>query len=269
MASHDSDRVSRPPHGLTWLGHATVRVEVDGVAILTDPVLRAGIGPLRRVASAPEPHTWERIDLVLISHLHRDHLDLPSLQLLHPETALVVPAGAGRLIERLGFSTVMEIEEGATVPFASLSITATHAAHSRHRTLGGGPRASALGYVIAGSQSVYFAGDTGFFPGMGELPSVDVALLPVGGWGPTLRGGHMDSHDAARALQLIRPRIAVPVHWGTLWPIGLRRVRPHRFSEPGGDFAAHAARLAPEVDVRVLVPGGPRLVLPGLAAASV
>lgn len=265
MAHRDDFR--RLAEGLTWLGHATVRIEVDGVTILTDPMLRAGIGPIRRAALGPEPQTWEGVDLVLISHLHRDHLDLASLRLLRPDTALVVPAGAGRFVERSGFNAVTELGEGETISFGPLSVAATHAAHSGLRTPGG-LRAAALGYVITGSRSVYFAGDTGLFPGMGELPPIDVALLPVGGWGPTLRGGHMDPHHAARALQLIRPHLAVPVHWGTLWPIGLRRVRPHRFSDPGAEFAAHAARLAPDVDVRVLMPGGPNLIGASLAAAS-
>jgi L-ascorbate metabolism protein UlaG (beta-lactamase superfamily) len=241
--------------GLTWLGHATMRVEIDGVAILTDPVLRPGIGPVRRAALHPDPQTWEGIDLVVISHLHHDHLDVASLRLLGLDTPLVVPAGAGRFVERLGFRAVTELAEGDTMSFGPLSITATHAAHSGFRPFGG-PKASALGYLIAGSHSVYFAGDTGLFPEMAALPPVDIALLPVGGWGPTLRGGHMDAESAVEALRLIRPRLAVPVHWGTFWPIGLRGIRPLRFSGPGAEFAARAAETTPEVDVRVLVPGG-------------
>lgn len=255
-----SDR-SRLLDGLTWLGHATVRIEIDGVTILTDPVLRSGIGPIRRAASGPDPHSWEGIDLVVISHGHHDHLDIASLRLLGPHTSIVVPAGAGRFVERLGFRTVAELGEGDTMSFGPLSITAVHAAHSGFRPPTGG-QAPALGYLIAGSHSVYFAGDTGLFPGMSGLAEVDVALLPVGGWGPTLRGGHMDPEDAAEALNLIRPRLAVPVHWGTFWPIGLRLVRPRRFSGPGAEFAARAARIAPEVDVHVLAPGAAAHVTP-------
>jgi L-ascorbate metabolism protein UlaG (beta-lactamase superfamily) len=252
---HSGD-VSNLAEGITWLGHATVRVEIDGIAVLTDPVLRAGIGPVRRAALHPDPQTWEGIDLVVISHLHHDHLDVASLRLLGLDTPLVVPAGAGRFVERFGFRAVTELAEGDTMSFGPLSITATHAAHSGFRPLGG-PKASALGYVIAGSHSVYFAGDTGLFPEMAALPPVDIALLPVGGWGPTLRGGHMDAESAVEALRLIRPRLAVPVHWGTFWPIGLWGIRPRRFSGPGAEFAARAAETTPEVDVRVLVPGGP------------
>jgi len=84
--------------------------------------------------------------------------------------------------------------------------------------------------------------------------ALDVALLPVAGWGPTLGPGHMDPLDAARAAQLIAPRIAIPVHWGTLWPIGLARRRP-RLEDPPRLFAERVASLAPSVEVRILSPG--------------
>ena len=85
---------------------------------------------------------------------------------------------------------------------------------------------------------------------MAELAGdLDLALIPVGGWGPTLRGGHMDPTRAAEALALLRPRIAVAIHWGTLWPFGMGRIRRDRFEEPARRFIAEAARLAPSVSV--------------------
>ena len=103
---------------------------------------------------------------------------------------------------------------------------------------------------------IYFAGDTDIFPEMAELaPDLDLAILPVGGWGPTLRGGHMDAVRAAKALTLLQPRTAVAIHWGTLWPIGMGRVRRARFEEPGRRFVDEARRIAPSVSVPLLVPG--------------
>jgi L-ascorbate metabolism protein UlaG (beta-lactamase superfamily) len=100
---------------------------------------------------------------------------------------------------------------------------------------------------------VYFAGDTDLFPGMEELRPLDVALLPVAGWGPKLGPGHMDAERAACAAQVLRPRIAVPIHWGTLHP---RWKGPGSwFSDPPETFAARVAGLAPDVVVRVLAPG--------------
>jgi L-ascorbate metabolism protein UlaG (beta-lactamase superfamily) len=102
---------------------------------------------------------------------------------------------------------------------------------------------------------IYFAGDTDLFPEMDELGEPDVGLLPVGGWGLTLGKGHLDPIRAAHALRLVRPRIAVPIHWGTFWPRGLGRVRVERKSGGGALFARHAAELAPDVRVVVAQPG--------------
>jgi L-ascorbate metabolism protein UlaG (beta-lactamase superfamily) len=102
---------------------------------------------------------------------------------------------------------------------------------------------------------VYFAGDTDVFAGMAELGPLDVALLPVWGWGPSLGPGHMDPEQAARAAALLRPRVAVPIHWGTYLQVGLRR-REALLRGPPHAFADRCAELAPDVEVRVLEPGG-------------
>jgi L-ascorbate metabolism protein UlaG (beta-lactamase superfamily) len=110
---------------------------------------------------------------------------------------------------------------------------------------------------------VYFPGDTGLYAGMASLaPALDVALLPIWGWGPSLGSGHLDPRAAAEAAALLRPRIAVPIHWGTYYPVqATRRERPAFLSEPPREFARAAAELAPDVDVRVLDVGG-ELALP-------
>jgi L-ascorbate metabolism protein UlaG (beta-lactamase superfamily) len=124
----------------------------------------------------------------------------------------------------------------------------------RRRPYAGGPAADAVGFVL--DARVYFAGDTDLFDGMSELRPLDLALLPVWGWGPSLGSGHLDPAGAARALTLLRPRGAVPIHWGTFYPLGLSRLRPAPLSDPPLEFARLAAELSPEVDVRVLDPGG-------------
>jgi L-ascorbate metabolism protein UlaG (beta-lactamase superfamily) len=113
-----------------------------------------------------------------------------------------------------------------------------------------------VGYRVSGSAQVYFAGDTDIFEGMSSLsPGLDVALLPVAGWGPRLPPGHLDPLRAAEALRLLRPRVAVPIHWGTYRRIGLSR-KPAVLREPAETFARLAAELAPDVDVRVVPVGG-------------
>jgi L-ascorbate metabolism protein UlaG (beta-lactamase superfamily) len=119
-------------------------------------------------------------------------------------------------------------------------------------------RAPAVGYAVLGSRRIYFAGDTDLFPEMdGLVPDLDVALVPIWGWGPSLgRGDHLDPERAAEALVLLRPRIAVPIHWGTYAPIYLGvREAPAFLDTPGEAFLRAAERTAPDVDVRLLAPG--------------
>jgi L-ascorbate metabolism protein UlaG (beta-lactamase superfamily) len=238
---------------VTWLGHSTTLIDTGGQRFLTDPVLRAGIGPIRRRAHAAG-FDVSGVDAVLLSHLHHDHFDTASLQTLPPDTLVVVPRGAARLTRR--FRRVEEVAERDTVQIGGVRVSAVHADHSGRR-LPFGPSAPALGFVIDGHERVYFAGDTALYPGMASVGSdLDVALLPVGGWGPTLGRGHMDPAQAAAALRLLSPRFAIPVHWGTLWPLGLSRFRRERFERPARRFLDDARVSAPEVSVVVLEPGG-------------
>jgi L-ascorbate metabolism protein UlaG (beta-lactamase superfamily) len=235
---------------LAWFGHSTVLVELDGARVLTDPVLRRRVGHLRR-AEAIEPDTIAPVDLILISHVHWDHLDLPSLDGLGRDTRVVVPRGAGTLLERRGFTDVVEIGEGERADVNGLAVRATHAAHSAGR----GPlgvKAPSLGYLLGERRRVYFAGDTDLFAGMSGLADhLHVALLPIAGWGPRLPPGHLDPERAATALRMLRPRFAVPIHWGTYRPIYGRAPA----EAPEDEFARRAAQIVPDVEVRVLAIG--------------
>lgn len=244
-----------PELGLTFLGHSTVLIEIAGLRILTDPVLIDRRVPLRRVAGPAGPEHFSDVDVVLLSHLHLDHFDVPSLRLLSSRAHVVVPRGAGPLLHRLGFATVSELGVGEAVGSGLVSVTATTAAHGGFRPPAG-PRAPALGYLLeAGSTRLYFAGDTDLFEGMAGLGPVDVAMLPVWGWGPTLGRGHLDPARAAQAVGLLRPRFAIPIHWGTLWLRGLGRVRRDRLTDPPHEFALLAAQTNPATAVLVTPPG--------------
>jgi L-ascorbate metabolism protein UlaG (beta-lactamase superfamily) len=239
----------------TYLGHSTVLIEMGEARILTDPVLLDRISILRRAADTLPAELYRDIDAVVISHLHLDHLDLPSLRALGTDVPLVVPRGAGRFMRRMGFRNVEELAPGRSVVIDGVDVRATKAAHSGFRPPFG-PSAAAVGYLMElESESVYFAGDTDVFPEMADLAGVDLALLPVWGWGPRLGPGHMDPERAADALRTIRPRAAVPIPWGTLWPMGLGRVMPHRLERPPLEFAQAAGRKAPHVELLLTPPG--------------
>jgi L-ascorbate metabolism protein UlaG (beta-lactamase superfamily) len=129
------------------------------------------------------------------------------------------------------------------------------AEHGRRRSLFTTAE-DALGLLLTGSTRVYFAGDTDLVPAMGDLSGpVDVALLPVSGWGPMLGPGHLDPVRAAETAARIQPAIAIPIHWGTLFPLGLRRLARRRFEGPGEASREAVAARAPGVAVRILPPG--------------
>jgi L-ascorbate metabolism protein UlaG (beta-lactamase superfamily) len=226
---------------------------LDGVRVLTDPVLRDRIAHLRRDVSAPAPEVTTELDAVLLSHRHRDHLDLPSLRRLDRDVTMVAPVGAGDALRRAAFTSVTEVRAGDEVSVGALNVEVVPAQHDGRRQPIG-PAAPAVGYVVAGSRRIYFAGDTDLFDDMARMAGrLDVALLPVAGWGARLGPGHLDPQRAARAAALLAPRVAVPIHWGTLSSWGARRTSdPER---PPERFAAQVAAVAPSVAVAVLEPG--------------
>jgi L-ascorbate metabolism protein UlaG (beta-lactamase superfamily) len=188
-----------------------------------------------------------RLDAALVSHVHFDHFDRPSLRMLGRDLTVVVPVGARRLVR--GFSDVREVDVGDEVRIGSVTVHATPAVHESARLMV--RSAPSLGFLMSGSRQIYFAGDTDLFDGMSALAgSIDVALLPVSGWGSKVGPGHLDPLRAAQALSLLKPKLAVPIHWGTFSP--LNREAP---ADPPETFRRHAAELAPEVEIRILAPG--------------
>ena len=246
---------TEPADRITYVGHATVLLELSGLRIITDPVLRSRIAHLRRHGPRPSPEVTERLDALLISHVHHDHADRPSLRSIRRETPVLAPPGAGRLLERCGFTTVLELAPGQSTTSGGVQITAVEAIHGRvpsrtHR------QSEAVGFYLSGLTRVYFAGDTDLFEGMNALADdLDLALLPVWGWGSSLGPGHLDPERAARAAAMLSPQVAVPIHWGTFFPLGLAPFLPRRLSTPPHDFARWCERFAPQVEVRILLPG--------------
>lgn len=242
---------------LRWLGHATVQIEVGGAHAITDPLLRRRVMHLRRRAAPAEAP--RRLDVVLLSHLHRDHVDGPSLRRL-PPAPVVVPRGGAGVVRRLGRSDVAEIGPGERLEVGGWRIEAVEAEHDGRRS----PlhrHVPALGYVLErDGRRIFFAGDTDDHPGIGALGALDVALLPVWGWGPSLGPGHLDPGSAACVAVRLRPRLAVPIHWGTYLPLGYGR-RHGLLRGPGPAFADAVRRLDPALRVAVVAPGS-ALALP-------
>jgi len=254
MAAPESDTLAGATR-LTYVGHGTVLSEIGGARVLTDPLLRRYMGPLLRRGPLPGPDVTGDLDAILISHLHIDHLDVRSMRLLDRRVPVVIPAHGVKLMRRLGFADVRSLQPREVLEVAGVRVEATVANHGGKRypvTRAG----HALGYLIGDDPRIYYAGDTGLFPGMSDLAGrVDVALLPISGWGVTLPDDHLNPLTAAKALEALRPRIAVPIHYGVYYPPGMLALWRGRDIVPPRAFVRYAAKLAPEVEVRVVAPG--------------
>ena len=252
-AEAEATAAERRSHvGVAFLGHATVLIELAGVRVLTDPFLRARIGPLQRHGPLPDVGTL-RADVVLVSHGHRDHFDPRSIESLPGRPTIVVPRGLARAFSREAAARIIEVSAGESATVSGVKLEAVRA---RHWISPGARRAQPIGFVLDGGPRLYFAGDTGRFDAMaGLVGRVDLAFLPVWTWGPHLGPGHLGPRSAAEVAREIAPAAVVPIHWGTLYPRHLHRVWQRPLREPGERFAAHARRLAPGIDVRVLRPG--------------
>jgi L-ascorbate metabolism protein UlaG (beta-lactamase superfamily) len=248
---------------ITWIGHSTVLIQDGETRILTDPVLRNRTGHLRRRRSIGSRVGLDGLDCVLISHLHHDHCDLPTLRQLGQQLPLLVPVGTGKWLRRRGFSQVEELPVGSAVQVGRVSVLAVPAEHSGRR-VPFGPAAESIGFVVRGVSQIYFAGDTDLFPGMAEVGTgLDCALLPIWGWGRSLGPGHLDPLRAAEAVRLLKPRAVVPIHWGTFYPLGIPPWARRFLDEPAEIFEREARRVAANVTTRIIRPGETIDIPPG------
>jgi L-ascorbate metabolism protein UlaG (beta-lactamase superfamily) len=236
---------------ITWLGHATVVFETAAARLITDPVLRERVLHLRRHAASVQAPA--HVDAVLMSHLHHDHLDMPSLRQI--DGPVLGPRGTARTLRSR--PDVSDITPGASRSIADATVTAVKAVHDGRRWhLARRYDDDTLGFVVeADGARAYFAGDTELFEEMRDLGRIDVALVPIWGWGTRLGPGHMDPAEAAEAVARVAPSIVIPIHWGTYFPVHAHRRHRHLLSTPAEQFQKRCSELAPDVKVEVLEPG--------------
>jgi L-ascorbate metabolism protein UlaG (beta-lactamase superfamily) len=220
-----------PPTGMrvTWLGHSTVLVEMDGHRVLTDPIWSeraspiSGIGPRRWFTPPIAIQDLPPIDAVVISHDHYDHLDYATISAMKSwDTRFVVPLGVGAHLEYWGIPAahITELDWWERTEVGSLAIVCTPARHASGRVLLDDDAKLWAGYaLISARHRLYYSGDTGLFPAMREIGSrlgpFDLTMIEVGQYGSAWPDWHIGPEQAVIAHQLVRGRLMLPVHWGT------------------------------------------------------
>ncbi|MEJ3746254.1 MBL fold metallo-hydrolase [Actinomycetes bacterium KLBMP 9797] len=244
---------------LTWYGHASTLVELDGRRVLLDPIWSERCSPFsfagpRRLHPPPVPiDQLPPVDAVVISHDHYDHLDLPTIRALsrsHPAAPFLVPLGIGAHLHRwqVPADRIVELDWNESAEVAGLRFTATPGRHfsgrlfARDRTLW-------ASWVVAGAtQRLFYSGDTGYFDGFAEIGKAhgpfDASLMAIGAYGPAWPDIHLNPEQAVQAHLDLSGGLLIPVHWATF------NLAIHAWTEP----ADLVWREAKAVDARLAIP---------------
>src|SRR4030095_730007 len=225
-------RVNSSRHTVPWIGHSTLLVQLDGVNFLTDPTWAGRTGPFGGVVGVgrytPPAIAFDdlpRIDFVLISHDHYDHLDEPTVRHLASKfnPRFVGPLGIKKWLEDRGITNAVELDWGESVKIRGLTVVCTPAQHGSGRTLIDQGRRLWASWAVLGSHRFYFAGDTGYYRHFKEIGDAlgpfDLAALPIGSYTPRAiaRSVHISPEEAIQASLDLRAARMVGIHWGTLW----------------------------------------------------
>jgi L-ascorbate metabolism protein UlaG (beta-lactamase superfamily) len=260
---------------VTWLGHSTVLIEIDGMRVLTDPVWGPRASPLRLAGPKrfqPVPvalREMPRVDLVVISHDHYDHLDYPTIRALaKSDVPFVTSLGVGAHLEAWGIESgrITELDwwESHNLPKGGVQVTAAPSQHFSGRTVKTRNATLWSSFVVRTERHcVFFSGDTGLTPEYTKirerLGPFDLVMLEVGAWNAAWGDMHLGPENALKAAALLGGRVFLPVHWGTF------RLAMHTWDQP----AEVLLELGPKSSVPLVMPRLGEAVEPALVSGDV
>jgi L-ascorbate metabolism protein UlaG (beta-lactamase superfamily) len=259
---------------ITYIGHATLLLELGGATILTDPNVDPTLGRILPRVSAPgiALEKLPALDAILLTHAHADHLSFDSLDRLPRDIPLFAPPVIAKWLRRLGHAHAVDLAPGDSAQLGDVTIHAASATHKGNRYGFDTWRADANMYLLDAGETIFFAGDTALVGDTHHLVErvlwrntreLDLALLPIGyapWYKPGFRRGHLTHDDALELFERLRARLLVPYHWGTFRHVtstahdAIRRLRKRleshhlasavRILEPGESLQMQAKQRA-------------------------
>lgn len=207
---------------ITWIGHSTFLIQMDGLNMITDPVWAGRMGFQKRLTAPGIALTdLPAIDVVFISHGHYDHLDFPTIKKLKGNPTYYVPIGLGHAFKKRGYEKVIEANWYDSFKEANMTFSFVPAQHWTKRTLTDTNTSHWGGWIIENmEQSIYFVGDTGYFLGfkhIAEKFNIQTVLMPIGAYEPEwfMKVSHINPEDAVKAFLELKGSIFIPMHYGT------------------------------------------------------
>ncbi|WP_033828774.1 MBL fold metallo-hydrolase [Bacillus andreraoultii] len=217
----DELKANRNVTSYTWIGHSTFLLQLNGVNILTDPVWAKRMGFQKRLTEPGIPlENLPEFDVVVISHGHYDHLDFPTLKKLKGNPRYFVPIGLKSLFLKKGYRNVIEMSWWEVVEYKGIQIHFVPAQHWTRRTLTDMNTSHWGGWIFqANKETLYFVGDTGYFPGFQEIASrfpIDTVFMPIGAYEPEwfMADSHISPEDSVKAFKELKAKQFVPMHYG-------------------------------------------------------
>jgi L-ascorbate metabolism protein UlaG (beta-lactamase superfamily) len=221
-------RENKSEFTVTWIGHSTLLIQMDGMNILTDPIWSDRCspvqfaGPKRHIKPGVKLEELPKIDAIIISHNHYDHLDRLTIEHFGNEPVYFVPLGIGEFLDDLDITNYEELDWWDELTLNGLQFVCTPAQHFSNRSMFDRNKTLWCGWIIQGKfETIYFAGDTGYFPGFAEIgekfDSITVAAIPIGAYLPRwfMSPVHVSPQEAVKAFLDVKADYFIPIHWGT------------------------------------------------------
>lgn len=209
---------------LTFIGHSTIMLDIEDFRIMTDPLFSKWIYGIPRVkkVNIEMNEITEKIDLILISHAHKDHLNKKSLEYFDKNVPIASHSANHRYISKYKFTNIIKYDYWETKTFYNDKIKITSVPAYHGKTLPWGPTGKSGGFIIEAMQkTIYFAGDTAYdaqlFKKIRTKFDIDVLLMPIGAYSPRwiLKSEHTNPDEALKTMNILRAKIMIPIHWGS------------------------------------------------------